>query len=184
MAAKIVGVTGSPRPKGNTDFAVSTALAIIEKHGAASTELMAVRDYHLKHCTGCRGCMTQKRCVIEGDDLERMVAPLNAANAIIVGSPVYWNSPPGVMKDFMDRVHGWFIAGPIWEGKQAGIINVAADGGFESHEDAILGWLGYYGANIVATVRLLAREAGDLEGDPDERAKLERFARTMGNAIR
>jgi multimeric flavodoxin WrbA len=184
MSAKVIGVTGSPRANGNTDFAVNTALQALERECGATTELLAVRDYSLEHCAGCRGCMTAKRCVIEGDDLERMVKPLNEADVIIVGSPVYWNSPPGVMKDFMDRVHGWFVVGPIWEGKQAGIINVAADGGFDSHEDALRGWLSYYGANIVATARLLAREAGDLEANAREREKLDQFARAMAEAIR
>jgi len=183
MPAKVVGVTGSPRASGNTDFAVNSVLEMLARERDASTELLALRDYHLKHCAGCRGCMTAKRCVIEGDDLDRMVEPLNEADVIIVGSPVYWNSPPGVMKDFMDRVHGWFVAGPIWEGKQAGIISVAADGGFESHEDALRGWLRYYGANVAAETRLLAREAGDLEANPREREKLDRFARDMADAI-
>jgi multimeric flavodoxin WrbA len=183
MPAKVVGVTGSPRANGNTDFAVNAVLHMLQREAGTGTELLALRDYHLEHCAGCRQCMTQKRCVIEGDDLERMVAPLNAADAIIVGSPVYWHSPSGVMKDFMDRVHGWFVAGRIWEAKQAGIISVAADSGFEPHENALRSWLSYYGANIVATVRLLAREAGDLEGNAGERAKLEQFARAMARAI-
>jgi multimeric flavodoxin WrbA len=180
-----MGLTGSPRPGGNTDFAVTTVLRTLcgEPGAEAEGELMAVRDYSVKHCIGCRACMSEKRCVIGGDDLERMVEQLAAADVLVVGSPVYWNSPPGVLKDFMDRSHGWFVAEPIFQGKQAGIINVAADSGFQSHEEALRGWLSYYGAEIAASVNLLAREAGDLEANPTECARLDEFARAMAVAM-
>lgn len=173
MAALILGVSGSPREGGNTDIVVRRVMAGVAAKTGKDADFIRVADFDLAHCIGCRRCMTLGRCALEGDDLDEIMAHLFAAETIIVGSPVYWLSPPGMLKDLMDRSHGWYTDLSIFAGKRAAIISVAADSGFETHEAAIEAWLTCYGAAVVHKARLLAREKAEVLERPDELRKLD-----------
>jgi multimeric flavodoxin WrbA len=103
---------------------------------------------------------------------------------LVIVCPVFWQSPPGAMKDFIDRSHGVYAhrAKPF-AGKQAAIVSVATDGGFETQERILTGWLRYYGARIVGKVRLLARERGDLVKSPSELRKLDSLVRRIRKRV-
>ena len=182
---KILGISGSPREGGNTEVAVREALRQTLVHGPLETELVRLGDHRIEHCAGCRGCMELGRCVIQGDDFDRLWEKLEAADGLVVGAPVYWFGPPGVMKDFIDRAHGPFAVGggTLLAEKRVLLLSVAADSGFEPHEDVMVSWLGYYGATVVDRVRLYAREAGDLAGSHDQmetiRAKADELCRRL-----
>jgi hypothetical protein len=79
----------------------------------------------------------------------------------------------------MDRTHGHYVNGGLFAGARAGLISVAADGGFTTLEEAILPWLRYYGAQTVATARLRAREKGELASRPQEMAKIAVFVDSL-----
>ena len=171
---RILGVSGSPREGGNTDVAVKKALEMLDDMG--QTEFVRVADYRIEHCRGCRDCMRILRCSIEGDDFDDLFERWLKADLLIVGAPVYWFSPPGVMKDFIDRSHGYFAhERKPFEGKKAALITVAAEGGFGTHERVISVWLRYYGAELLGKVRLYARDKDDLLNRPSQMRKLERF---------
>jgi len=136
MSAAILGLSGSPRAGGNTDIVVRRAMEGVAERTGRDANFVRVADFELRHCAGCRQCMTLGRCAIGGDDLDEIMSYLFAAQILVIGSPVYWNSPPGIMKDFMDRSHGWYTDHTILAGKRAAIISIATGGGFASHEDA------------------------------------------------
>jgi len=177
-AQRVLGVSGSPRRGGNTECAVRTALRVLSE-GGHDVQFQRLADHHVASCAGCRRCMVEHTCAIRDDELESVLAPWLAADVIVLGSPVYWLSPPGVLKDFMDRTHGWYAVGGLFAGKRAALISVAADSGFETHDAAILAWLRYYGASIAATARVLARDQGDLEARPEELAKVVALAQVL-----
>jgi multimeric flavodoxin WrbA len=128
--------------------------------------------------------MTLMRCVIEGDDFERIFEKWKAADVLIVGAPVYWYAPPGALKDFMDRTHGEYACEALpFAGKKAAVVSVATESGFEVQEQILLGWLRHYGAEVAGTVRLRAREKGDLASDPIERKKLDSFIAELKAAL-
>ena len=167
----VLGVSGSPREGGNTDSAVMEALAVAQTSGY-KTEFQRLSDYRIRHCTGCRACMALGRCSIRDDELGAAFYPWESAAVIILGSPVYWYSPSGLLKDFMDRTHGWYRDGGIFEGKTAILISVATESGFGPHDEAIVTWLECYGARVTATARVIACELGDFNASPDEREKV------------
>ncbi len=178
---KVLGISGSPREEGNTDHAVMAALMII-KDERPDAEVMFLRmaDYSLEHCRGCRHCMTHVECAIKGDDLELLVDKMLSADLIILGAPVYWWGPPGVLKDFIDRTHAFYPDDTRFMGKKVAVITVAAQSGFPSHERT-MGWLRHYGAEYVAWLRLFAREKGELRKKPRQLVKLEEFARNLAD---
>ena len=64
---------------------------------------------------------------------------------MVIGAPVYWDSPPGIMKDFIDRSHGSFKTGNLLlKGKVIYLINVATISGFQTAEAVYQSWLSYY----------------------------------------
>ncbi|NCQ29674.1 MAG: NAD(P)H-dependent oxidoreductase [Armatimonadetes bacterium] len=170
---RLLGLSGSPREGGNTDTAVREVLRQALTHGPLETELVRVMEQKVGHCTGCRQCMKLKRCVL-GDDFESLWGEVTAAEGLVVGAPVYWFGPPGVMKDFIDRTHGAFAVGGgrALREKPVLLLSVAADSGFEPHEETMCSWLTYYGASIIDRVRLFARETGDLAKDPTQMQSL------------
>jgi len=179
MGNPILGLSGSPRAGGNTDMLVRRAIQAIGANTGQDVNFIRAADFSLKHCVGCRQCMTLGRCALEGDDLDQIMAYLFAAEIMVIGSPVYWHSPPGVMKDLMDRSHGWYTSRAIFAGKRAAIISVATDSGFESHEQAIESWLACYGAKVVHKARIYACEKGDVLQRPAELRKLEGVIRAL-----
>jgi hypothetical protein len=89
------------------------------------------------------------------------------------------------MKDFLDRTHWWY-KGPqrVLEGTKAAVLSIAADSGFEPHEAAIVSVLTTYGADIVSTAWLYAREKDDLRESPAEQEKLAEVARALAGALK
>ena len=157
-----MGISGSPRKDGNTDVVVKRALDGIQEYADdVMTKFIRVADLDIKPCAGCRGCMEFMHCVIDDDDFDDVFADVMEADALVIGAPVYWNSPPGVMKNFIDRTHTFYACPEKFpSGKKVGLIGVSAGGGFTSHEDAMRSWLRYYGAEIVDEIRVYAREKG------------------------
>ena len=102
---KALGISGSPRPGGNTDLIVQTALDVLAAEGI-QTELISLADRPIKPCTGCLGCATAEGvcCVQEDPAFEGMVERFIQADAVLVGSPVYFGSATPQTMSLLDRV--------------------------------------------------------------------------------
>jgi multimeric flavodoxin WrbA len=102
---KVLGISGSPRPGGNTDVLVQTALDVLAAEGM-QTEFLSLADRPIKPCTGCRGCATaqQIRCVQEDPAFEGMIERFIQSDGILVGSPVYFGSATPQTMALLDRV--------------------------------------------------------------------------------
>jgi len=102
---KIVGISGSPRAKGNTEILVQEGLKAASESGA-NTELIALSGKKIKPCTGCGACRTENSkgiCAIKDDDVPRIYEALKGADGIIVASPVYFLSVTAQLKALFDR---------------------------------------------------------------------------------
>jgi multimeric flavodoxin WrbA len=176
---KVLGISGSPRIGGNTEYAVRHVIdAIRSRLPKVEVEFLRITDYKIEHCRGCRYCMKATECVIKGDDLMLLVHKMLSADLIIIGAPIYWYGPPGVLKDFIDRTHGFYPDNKRFAGKKVALISVAATSGYPSHERT-MGWLEYYGAEYVAKVRLEAREIDELKDKTNQIRKLENLQNSL-----
>lgn len=100
--AKVLLLNGSPYPKGCTATALEEMIKIFEAEGI-ETELIQVGSRDIRGCIACRKCHEKGKCVF--DDLVNEVAPkLQAADGLVVGSPVYYASPNGNLISFLDRL--------------------------------------------------------------------------------
>jgi len=121
---KVLGICGSPR-KGNTEWMLEKLLKEVAK-GGIETELILLRKVNIKGCDGCLSCEVggEKRkgvCRIK-DDMEQIYPKILAADALALGTPVYFEMLSGLLKNFMDRTC------PIWTklaGKKVAGVAVA-----------------------------------------------------------
>ena len=100
--AKVLLLNGSPHPHGCTATALEEMISTFRSEGI-ETDLIQVGSKQIRGCISCGRCSQLGRCVF--DDLVNEVAPkLEAADGLVVGSPVYYASPNGTILSFMDRL--------------------------------------------------------------------------------
>ena len=100
---KVLGIVGSPHNHGNTAFLVENSLDVIDKEDDFEVELITLGDKNINYCVGCDECKKTNRCVID-DDMQKLTAKVRNADALIVGSPVYFGDMTGQLKTFIDRL--------------------------------------------------------------------------------
>lgn len=100
----IVGISGSPRKKGNTGLMVQKALEGARRVKGVHTELLDLSTMDIQNCLGCEACRRKgSLCVTIKDDMEKIYPKLISCSALIIGSPVYFGDVTGLVKAFMDR---------------------------------------------------------------------------------
>ncbi len=99
---KVLLINGSPRPTG----CIGTAFQIMGEEFAelgVQTEVVHVGNKDIRGCIACGRCSQTGRCVF--DDLVNETAPkLEAADGLVVGSPVYYGQANGTVTSFVQRL--------------------------------------------------------------------------------
>ena len=110
---KVLMINGSPDGKGCIHTALTLAAEVLNKEGI-ETEEIHVGNKDIRGCIACGRCRETGKCVF--DDLVNEAAPkFEAADGLVVGSPVYYASPNGTLLAFLDRLQGRY-AGQRCEG--------------------------------------------------------------------
>jgi len=98
-------VLGSPRKNGNSEtLATAVAAGFTEQVGgaAAIVEKVRLNDLIIRPCQACGGCAKTGRCVI-ADDMTALYEKADAADRLLLVSPVYFYALSAQMKTFADR---------------------------------------------------------------------------------
>lgn len=124
----VVYISGSPREKSNTDHLLNLALSI------TGGRFIKLADYPIAPCNACWACQRAGQCVID-DYFSRSIAPLlRESDAIVLGSPVFFNNVSAHLKIFMDRT---FCLKGVLKNKIGGAVAVGRKYGLESAITAI-----------------------------------------------
>ena len=104
---EVLALNGSPRKTWNTATLLQKVLEGAASQGAA-TKLVHLYDLDFKGCKSCFGCKTKGgpshgRCAVK-DDLTPILKDVERADALILGSPIYFWAVSGEMKSFMERL--------------------------------------------------------------------------------
>lgn len=99
---KILMINGSPHKNGAIGTAFEEMEKIFEKNGA-EREIIQVGSSNLRGCVACGKCRELGKCVF-GDIVNEAAEKLENADALIVGSPVYYAGANGSLASFMDRL--------------------------------------------------------------------------------
>lgn len=104
---KVIAFNGSPRQTWNTAKLLEEALAGAASAGA-ETKLVHLYDLSFRGCKSCFACKLHDsrsfgKCAAR-DDLTPLLAEAEEADALILGSPIYFGSVTGELKSFMERL--------------------------------------------------------------------------------
>lgn len=171
---KIVGISGSPR-KGNTEWMLRRLLAGAARNGA-ETELILLRKQNIKTCYGCLSCeaggIERPGVCRIADDMTGLYPRLLAADALVIGTPGYFDMLSGLLKNFMDRTC------PIWP-KLAGkpVVGMAvAEEGVGKAVSNIKTYVDICKMRWVGSVSGLAKGPGEIALNQGVKKRLDRLA--------
>ncbi len=98
---KILVLNGSPRKNGTVS---SLLAAIIESLPAGhEIEWIDVRRLNMKNCTGCMVCREKESCILPEDDAHIVGKKIQAADALVIGTPTHWGNMCAPLKLLFDR---------------------------------------------------------------------------------
>jgi len=98
---KVCGIIGSPRKGGNVDLLVSQVLKGASSLGA-ETQKIYLDNLNIKPCRSCGVDPNPKYCLFE-DDMKIIYDALQCCDAIVLGSPVYFDTVSAQVKLMIDR---------------------------------------------------------------------------------
>ncbi|MDX9872879.1 MAG: flavodoxin family protein [Clostridia bacterium] len=103
---KVIAINGSPRKTWNTATLLEAALEGAASCGA-ETELVHLYDLEYQGCTSCFACKSLGgrslgKCAMR-DDLTKVLHKIEQADALLLGSPIYFGALTGEMRSFLER---------------------------------------------------------------------------------
>jgi multimeric flavodoxin WrbA len=95
----VLGLVGSPNPKGRTNKLVSAALDGAIEAGA-KVEKIQMSDCVIKACQDCLPwvCLRNLKCTYEDEGFAFLSEKILNCGALILGTPVYWWDTSGMVK--------------------------------------------------------------------------------------
>ena len=172
---KILALIGSPRRRGNTDLLVDAALEEAEKHGHKGEKLY-LYDYEMRPCVDCLACKQGEKVCVQKDDMSKIYKAIDAADAIILATPIYWYGPTAQMKLLIDRLRP-YVANRRLEGKKAYLIAPSEEGPSACGPlvDSLKMSYKYLGLVYGGEALIAANEKGEVAKKPGELEKARRL---------
>jgi len=101
---KITAFVGSARKK-HTYNATKQFMLNLQSLGDIEYEIVALNDYHIEICKGCKLCIDrgEELCPLK-DDRDKLIEKIDGSDGIIFASPNYSFNVSGQMKVFLDRL--------------------------------------------------------------------------------
>jgi multimeric flavodoxin WrbA len=182
-ARKIIILVGSPRREGNS---AALAEAIADGAAGAEVEMVYLHGMKIAPCNACEACHRPeaKGCIIN-DDMDQLYPKLEAADAIVFASPIYWFTVSAQTKLVMDRCYALIRpGGHAFAGKRIGLaFSYGGEDPFDSgctnairtFQDAFR----FIEAEIVGIVYASAAGAGEIRSNK----KVMEEARDLGRKL-
>jgi multimeric flavodoxin WrbA len=127
---KAVLVNGSPKTNGNTYYMLSVVAKELEARGI-STQIIQAGGRDIHGCIACEACRKNNtpRCAFNDDIINEALEAIENADALVLGSPVYFGGLTAQMKAFIDRVG--YVGRPhkLLKGKVCASVAVARRNG-------------------------------------------------------
>jgi multimeric flavodoxin WrbA len=163
MGKKILLINGSPRKNGLTFTMLNHIKQAIDKLNETANldkrvdvEILQLGEYKLNHCTACDACLRKpnKCSIADQDDHAKLEAALIGAKGIIIGSPTYFGSVTGLVKDLIDRSRPWKMAGYLLKNKLFSPIVTAGlqNGGANFTQDVLIHFALIQGMQVVGAL--------------------------------
>ena len=175
---KILLLNGSPEINGCIAEGLKEMIEIFKRAGF-ETELVQVGSAELRGCISCGTCTETGKCVF--DDLVNETAPkFEAADGLVIGSPVYYASPNGTLLSFLDRL--FFSTGFSKHMKVGAAVVSCRRGGNSATFDALNKYFTISGMPVASSQywnSVHGREKGEAEQDLEGLQTMRTLARNM-----
>ncbi|MBR2048709.1 MAG: flavodoxin family protein [Oscillospiraceae bacterium] len=99
---KVLLINGSPRVNGNTALALKQMAEVFQEQGIEA-ELFHAGKEPIRGCVACGSCYKTGRCIFD-DLVNELATKFEAADGLVVGSPVYYASANGTLVALLDRL--------------------------------------------------------------------------------
>ena len=165
---KVVLISGSPKPEGNTALLMRECAQVIEAAGV-QTEIISFAGRKIESCIACQKCKSG-HCGLE-DGLNEIIDKIRPAQGLIVGTPVYFGTARGDTMCALQRI-GYVSRNSdnFLKSKVGGPVAVARRGGqtltlqemmmFFLINEMIVPGSSYWNVGV-------GRDIGDVEGDAE-----------------
>lgn len=174
---KALIINGSVHKDGTTKRALTEVRDQLEKEGLECTVYDIAKE--TRGCMGCYGCKKSEKCVID-DDVNRLAPLFREADALIIGSPVYYASPSGALLSLLDRL---FMSTSFDKRMKVGAaVVVARRGGLSASYDAINKYFGISGMPIATSSywnQLHGKNGTEAEEDLEGLATMRNLGRNI-----
>lgn len=99
---KVLAINGSPRMDGNTSLALNEMKKVFDEEGI-DFEIVQIGTKNVHGCIACNQCGKTGKCVF--DDIVNELSPkFEAADGLVVASPVYFASANATLIACLDRL--------------------------------------------------------------------------------
>ena len=176
--AKVLMLNGSPRANGCTAAALAEMRRVFEAEGV-ETELIQIGNKPIRGCVSCGVCAKKGKCAF--DDAVNEIAPkFEAAQGLVIGSPVYYGSPNGTLLAFLDRL---FYSTPFSkQGKIGAAVVSCRRGGNTASFDVLNKYFTISSMPVAASTywnQVHGFTAGDVQKDLEGLQVMRNLARNM-----
>lgn len=163
-AKKVAVIIGSPHRGGATEAAARKLVDRLEAFGDVTGELVALSDYDIGVCRGCKVCFDrgEEYCPLH-DDRDLVIGKMMDADAVVLASPNYSWQVSGLMKVFLDRL-GFAFHRPQFHGRSASTIvvqGIAFGGRIRKYLEFVEGGLGFkvVKGSVITTLEPMSEKA-------------------------
>ena len=127
-------LNGSPNAAGCTFTALSEIAAAL-KTDDVSSEIFQLGRKPVRGCVACGVCRERGECAFQDDALSALVEAVKCADALVIGSPVYYAGPNGALCALLDRL--FFSAGSLLKFKPGAAVVSCRRGGASAAFDRL-----------------------------------------------
>ena len=175
---KVLMFNGSPRPNGNTAVALREMETVFRENGV-EVETVVIGNRAIRGCVACGGCAKIGKCVFD-DAVNELAPKFEAADGLVVASPVYYASANATLVACLDRL---FYSTPFDKTMKVGASVVCARrGGCSATFDELNKYFTISGMPVASSQywnSIHGRTPGEAEADGEGRQTMRTLARNM-----
>ena len=131
---KVLLINGSPKKNGNTYLSLSEVAKELKNNGIES-RIISIGVKPVQGCIACNKCSELNRCVFNDNLYNTVREELKDVDGLIIGSPVYYAGPNGVLCALLDRI--FYSCSELLKYKPGASVAVARRGGTSATFDRL-----------------------------------------------
>ena len=183
---KAIGIVGSPRKGGNTEILTNHTLSAIREEGL-DTELITLAGLDIRPCNACMACKKGEEICPIKDDLWPIYQKMKEADAIIIGTPVYFSSATSLVKALMERAGYIGRTHNVFKGKVGGPLVVARRAGKSFTHAELTFWFHINEINVPGSNYwnvAFGKNEGDVESDEEGMKTAWHFGKNVADLVK